>query len=351
MDEVQKHNREGDVWVVINGQVFDISKLIDVHPGGKKILLEYAGKDVSEEFSYLNHSAHAADLLKTDGCYIGDLIEQDIEINTKPVDQREILIIGAGIVGASLAYFLGEKGYRVRVLEKAPLSGGTGLKSSAIMFLGPLLERSDTVEKTNMTKWLGNEAYRILDGIQSKHDISFEPRGMLGLCQTEEELAMAAKVFGPEGRIPNGAEILSGNEEVKKYEPNVGPNVIGASYHKRGATCDPYSTVNHFLTGSDNIKVLYNHSIKDIQKIDDEYFVVCDSLEGEVCISSPEIAICTGWLAGEHSKLLGYDVPVYGVHGQMWSIPCPENFTLKHNIYGWESLTHWGKNKIPHNLR
>ena len=33
-DEVQKHDKLGDSWLVINGKVYDISKFAPLHPGG-----------------------------------------------------------------------------------------------------------------------------------------------------------------------------------------------------------------------------------------------------------------------------------------------------------------------------
>lgn len=45
--EVQKHNTRDDCWVVINGQVFDVTEFIDAHPGGVGAIVANAGKDVT----------------------------------------------------------------------------------------------------------------------------------------------------------------------------------------------------------------------------------------------------------------------------------------------------------------
>lgn len=52
--EVAKHNTENDCWVVVNGQVLDATNFLADHPGGKKAIMIYAGKDATEEFNMMH---------------------------------------------------------------------------------------------------------------------------------------------------------------------------------------------------------------------------------------------------------------------------------------------------------
>lgn len=51
MEEVMKHNSEADCWIVVNNEVINATPFLHKHPGGKQVLLLWAGKDASTEFN------------------------------------------------------------------------------------------------------------------------------------------------------------------------------------------------------------------------------------------------------------------------------------------------------------
>lgn len=55
-EEVNGHRREGDLWVVFGGQVYDVSAFARNHPGGLKVLLNGAGRDMTKAFENAGHS-------------------------------------------------------------------------------------------------------------------------------------------------------------------------------------------------------------------------------------------------------------------------------------------------------
>lgn len=55
LDEVAKHNKKDDVWVVVKGCVLDCSKFLEDHPGGVQAILNFAGRDATEEYVSFIH--------------------------------------------------------------------------------------------------------------------------------------------------------------------------------------------------------------------------------------------------------------------------------------------------------
>jgi cytochrome-b5 reductase len=49
--EIEKHNKKEDLWLVIVGKVYDVTKFSLEHPGGLEPLMEQTGgKDATEAF-------------------------------------------------------------------------------------------------------------------------------------------------------------------------------------------------------------------------------------------------------------------------------------------------------------
>ena len=59
MKEIATHNTEQSCWVVVDSDVYDVTKFLKTHPGGKAVLLALGGKDATSEF----YDFHARDVL------------------------------------------------------------------------------------------------------------------------------------------------------------------------------------------------------------------------------------------------------------------------------------------------
>ncbi|XP_036620732.1 cytochrome b5 type B-like [Trichosurus vulpecula] len=75
LEEVAKRNSENDMWIVIHGQVYDITCFLSEHSGREEVLIEQAGRDATESFEDVGHSSDAKEILKQ--YYVGELHPSD----------------------------------------------------------------------------------------------------------------------------------------------------------------------------------------------------------------------------------------------------------------------------------
>ncbi|KAG9249423.1 flavocytochrome c [Emericellopsis atlantica] len=54
LEEVAKHNTKEDLWVVVKGVVMDLTNWLDEHPGGPQAIMNFMGRDATEEFEMLH---------------------------------------------------------------------------------------------------------------------------------------------------------------------------------------------------------------------------------------------------------------------------------------------------------
>lgn len=51
-EELGLHNKKDDLWIALNGNVYDLTMYLEYHPGGEKMLMKGAGKESIDMFNY-----------------------------------------------------------------------------------------------------------------------------------------------------------------------------------------------------------------------------------------------------------------------------------------------------------
>ena len=59
------YKKEGKELVIYRNKVYDCSKFIKMHPGGKKVIEEHLGKSIDEPFDETGHSKNAKSFFGT----------------------------------------------------------------------------------------------------------------------------------------------------------------------------------------------------------------------------------------------------------------------------------------------
>eukprot|EP01095_Lingulamoeba_sp_RSL-Kostka_P006147 TRINITY_DN1900_c0_g1_i1.p1 TRINITY_DN1900_c0_g1~~TRINITY_DN1900_c0_g1_i1.p1 ORF type:complete len:155 (-),score=47.00 TRINITY_DN1900_c0_g1_i1:224-688(-) len=77
-EEISKHNKRNDCWLIIDDKVYDVTSYVDNHTGGDSIL-NYAGDDNTKPFYGDQHPAKAFQII--DDYLIGYVKKEDINDN------------------------------------------------------------------------------------------------------------------------------------------------------------------------------------------------------------------------------------------------------------------------------
>ena len=74
--EVSQHSTSEDCWIVINDKIYNITRFLHIHPGGKNILMTVAGEDATEYF----YALHKKEIIDTMGSayLVGYLSDKEI---------------------------------------------------------------------------------------------------------------------------------------------------------------------------------------------------------------------------------------------------------------------------------
>ncbi|KAF9875135.1 hypothetical protein CkaCkLH20_07401 [Colletotrichum karsti] len=66
--ELAKNNTKDSCWVVIHGQVWDVTDFLDEHPGGARLIFKCAGRDATEDYDSIHNPDLIAETLSPERC-------------------------------------------------------------------------------------------------------------------------------------------------------------------------------------------------------------------------------------------------------------------------------------------
>ena len=73
MAEVKKHASASSCWSVVDGEVFDLTKWIDRHPGGARRILDMCGQDGSAAYHGEHGNSGRTEPASSNGYPLGKL--------------------------------------------------------------------------------------------------------------------------------------------------------------------------------------------------------------------------------------------------------------------------------------
>lgn len=184
------------------------------------------------------------------------------------MDEFDIVIIGAGVVGLAIANELAQSTVNksILVLEKAHSFGqGTSSRNSEVIHGGMYYPVSTLKAR------LCVEGRRLLYEICEKHNIPCRKIGKL-IVSTEEEELRALEGIRAQGELNgvDGLKLIFGSE-LKKMEPNL--SGIAALFSAETGIVDSHRLMEYFLQSAQekDVMVAYNSEVSAIAKMADGY--------------------------------------------------------------------------------
>ena len=147
----------------------------------------------------------------------------------------DVVIIGAGVVGCSIARELSRYDLQIQVLERASdVCEGTSKANSGIVHAGFDAHPGTLKAKMNVA---GNEK---MEALSRELDFPFQRNGSLVLCFAEKDRDKLEKLL--EQGIANGVKELRiiEKEELRQMEPDISREAVAALYAPTGGIVCPF---------------------------------------------------------------------------------------------------------------
>ena len=199
---------------------------------------------------------------------------------------KDIVIIGSGVIGCSIARELSKYKIDITVVDKnLDISEGISKANSGIIH-GGFNEKKGTLKaKLNL------EANKIIEGLSKELEFPFKRNGSLVLAFDEEELdkLKLLKANGEDLGIEE-LEILN-REEVLELEKNINSNVVGALHVKTSGIVSPYEMTLAFAENAfeNGVEFIQGKEVIDIKREEDKYKIILNdssSIETKIVINA-----------------------------------------------------------------
>ena len=213
---------------------------------------------------------------------------------------KDVVIIGAGVVGGAVARELSKYELDVCIVEKcSDVAMGATRANSAIVHAGFDAKEGTLKAKMNVRGSKMMEAYANELGVKYKKNGSL----VVGFNDEDKKTLEELLVRGQKNGV-SGLEILS-RDEILKIEPSIGDAVTVALHAPTGAIICPYelcmAEIGNAMDNGAELKL--DFEVKSIKKVDGGYEVSSDS----ETVFAKYVVNCAGVYSDEVAKLGGDD--------------------------------------------
>ena len=151
---------------------------------------------------------------------------------------KDVVVIGAGVVGCSIAYYLAREGVDVTVLEREAIgSGASAHATGSLSLLGAEFSAGASFQ---MARASYSEFEQIVPELESATgmDLLYQRRPSLRLALDDEEADLITSLMA--WQQPHVKMHWIDSREVHSIEPRLSHSIIGAVYEDESAQLDSY---------------------------------------------------------------------------------------------------------------
>jgi len=246
----------------------------------------------------------------------------------------DVLVVGGGIAGVSTAYHLAAHGRRVTLLERGEIaSGASGVNAGAIDSIG-------WGDRPDLQAHLTAGSVDIFKAVQLDHgeDIEFRQSGALQAIHTPEQYEFERVRIEALRARGHRLELLA-PREARSLEPGLSPELLGAMYSPLRSQADPRRATRAMATLAQRqgARILTHHEVAALAPRPAGGYAA-RTPHGELVAAA--LVLAAGAWCGPLGALLGLDIPIVPVRGQMWATP-PAPPTIFQTISSAESQHAW----------
>ena len=150
----------------------------------------------------------------------------------------DVVVIGAGVVGCSVAYYLAREGVNVTILERDAIgSGASAHATGSLSLLGAEFSPGPSFQ---IARASSSEFQQIVPELESatSMDLLYQRRPSLRLALDDEEVDLIKSLMV--WQQPHVKMHWIDAHEVHSIEPRLSPSIIGAVYEDESAQVDSY---------------------------------------------------------------------------------------------------------------
>lgn len=245
----------------------------------------------------------------------------------------DVLVIGAGVIGAATAYFAAKAGLSVTIVDQGlPASGTSSACEGNILVsdkeLGPELE----LTRYSLSVWKGELA-------EHRHLWEFEAKGGIIVASRPSSLESLHRVMGVQRGFGVAVEELD-PAALRRAEPHITPDALGGAYYPEDSQVQPMLVAAHLVRlATEAGSVFHAGATVTGMMRDGDRVTGVRTTRGD--FAAGNVVNCTGTWAGEIGALAGVNVPVMPRRGfVMVTEPLPP--MVHHKVYAAEYIDNVG---------